>query len=159
MKLWAWASRTLRVGGGMGAGQGFPAHTAPGSIPRQGWMTAAYRLWRGSGAAQLSRNDSGGKGGRPPWHPLTSHPPHQGGRCLTGPSLSSSEDLDSMGAEGHTETKDTTAIILLKIKKIKEKTQRPAKAGLAFSARPLLILPVLTHQTKMLGVPPQQHHR
>ena len=41
-----------------------------------GWMTVGIAcLWRGSGAAQLSRNGSGGKGGRPPLAPLTSHSP------------------------------------------------------------------------------------
>ena len=38
---------------------------------------------------------------------------------------------------------------------MKKKTQRTAKAGLAFSASLCQIPPVLTHQTKMLVLPPR----
>lgn len=75
MKLWR-GFEDPPCGGGMGAsGQGFPCTHGPGSI--LGRVDDCWPcLWvrEGSGAAQLSRNDSGGKGGRPPLAPLTSHP-------------------------------------------------------------------------------------
>ena len=82
-----WASRTLRVGLGW----------APVRDFLQTWLQALFSagvmavgtacLWRGPGAAQLSRNGSGGKGGCPPLAPLASHPLIRAAQCLNGPFL------------------------------------------------------------------------
>ena len=82
-----WASRTLRVGVGWGLDRDF----------LQTWLQALFSagvttvgtacLWTGSGAAQLSRNGRGGKGGRPPFAALTSHPLIRAAQCLNGPFL------------------------------------------------------------------------
>lgn len=80
----AWASRTLRVGVGWGPDRGFPAH-GPGSIPRRVDDCRPCLSVEGPpGAAQLSRNDSGGKGGRL-LSTLTSHPLIRAAECLNGP--------------------------------------------------------------------------
>ena len=80
-----WASRTFHVGVGWGLDRDF-LHTRLQALFSGGWTTVgpAY-LWRGSGTAQLSRNGSGGKGGRPPLAPLTSHPLIRAAECLNGP--------------------------------------------------------------------------
>lgn len=75
-------------GGGMGSGQEFPAHAAPGSVVRRVddcWHCLS--VWRGSGAAQLSRNSNGGKEGRTPLATLTSHVLIRAAKCLNGPFL------------------------------------------------------------------------
>ena len=44
-------------------------------------------LWMGSGAAQLSMNVRGAKGGHPPFAALTSHPLIRAAQCLNSPFL------------------------------------------------------------------------
>ena len=82
-----WASRTLRVGVGWGLDRDF----------LQTWLQALFSagvttvgtacLWTGSGAAQLSRNSSGGEGGCPPLAPLAAHPLIRAAQCLNGPFI------------------------------------------------------------------------
>ena len=82
-----WASRTLRVGLGWGPDRDF-LHTRLQALFSAGVMAVGTAcLWRGPGAAQLSRNGSGGKGGCPPLAPLTSHPLIRAAQCLNGPFL------------------------------------------------------------------------
>ena len=76
------------VGGEMGARQEFPAHAAQGSVVgRVHDCRHCLSLLRGSGAAQLSRNGSGGKGGGPPLASLTSHVLIRAAKCLNSPFL------------------------------------------------------------------------
>ena len=144
-------------GGGMGAGQGFPAHTAPGSILSRvddcrpclsveglwGCPAQQERQWWDRRSPSLSTPD------------LT--PPHQGSRVPKRPlPCLALKTWTVWGLKDTQETKFCKAIILLlkNKKRSKKKTQRPAKAGLAFSASLCRILPVLTRQTKMLVLPP-----
>ena len=69
-----WASRTLHVGVGWGPDRDF-LHTRLQALFLAGQTTVGTAgLWRGSGAAQLSRNGSGRKGGHPLLALLASHP-------------------------------------------------------------------------------------
>ena len=79
--------KDLPVGGEIGAGQGFPATSAPGSVLGTVTTVGTGCLWTGSGAAQLSRNGSGGKGGCPPLAPLAAHPLIRAAQGLNGPFL------------------------------------------------------------------------
>ena len=82
-----WASRTLRVGVEWGPDRDF-LHTQLQALFSAGRTTVGTAcLWMGSGAAQLSRNGSGRKGGHPPLAPLTSHPLIRVAECLNGPFL------------------------------------------------------------------------
>ena len=74
--------KDLPVGGGIEAGQGSPATTAPGSVLGTVRTVGIACLWTGSGAAQLSRNSSGGEGGCPPLAPLAAHPLIRAAQCL-----------------------------------------------------------------------------
>ena len=105
-----WASRTLRVEGGVGvvkevlrhSAYPVPAQATPGSVlGRVGDSWHCLPVWRGSEAAQLSRNGSGGKGGHPPLAFLTSHLLVRAAECLMTPPMSSSEDMEEVGTEGH----------------------------------------------------------
>ena len=72
----------------MGSGQEFPAHVAPGSVVRRvDDCQHCLSVWRGSGAAQLSKNGNGGKGGCDPLASLTSHVLIRAAKCLNSPFL------------------------------------------------------------------------
>ena len=127
----------LPCGGGMGAGQGFPAHTAPGSVLRRvddcrpclsveglwGCPAQQERQWWEGRSPSLSTPD------------LT--PPHQSSRVPKRPlPRLALKTWKVWGLKDTQETKFCKAIILhLKDKKrLKKKAQRTAKAGLAFSS-------------------------
>ena len=150
-------------GGGMGTRQGFPAHAAPGSVLGRGddyghclsvdrfWGCPAQqeqKWWEGR-LLSLSTPD------------LT--PPHQGSPVPKWPlPCLAMKTWKVWGLKDMQKTKFCKAIILLlkNNKRLKEKhththTQRTAMVGLVFSASLCQIPPVLTHQTKVLVLPPR----
>ena len=87
--------KTLHVEGGVGvvrevlrhSAHPVPAQPTPGSIlGRVGDSRHCLPVWRGSEAAQLSRNGSEEKEGHPPLAFLTSHLLVRAAECLNGPS-------------------------------------------------------------------------
>ena len=82
-----WASRTLHVGVGWGLDRDFLQTRLQALFSAGGMTVGTACLWTGPGAAQLSRNGRCGKGGHPPFAPLTSQPLIRAAQCLNSPFL------------------------------------------------------------------------
>ena len=141
---------------GMGAGQGFPANAAPGSVLSRsddcGYCLSVDEFW----GCPAQQEQQGWKGRSPSLSTPDLTPPHQGSPVPKQPlPRLALKTWKVWGLKDMQKTKFCKVIILLlKKKRLKKKTQRTAKAGLAFSASLCQILPVLMHHTKMLVLPP-----